>query len=172
MTILTSSGCDVYDYPCAHDKDESKYYYFKHKPANWKADTIYIKSTDIVIPPIATGFMWECKSSGKSDTLNEPLAPTVENSLFDDNTVQWKTKPYNALLQPGDIIGSSDWTVDDAAILIDDFGLESNYLTSFRLYGVPVDATEVVITNVIVVTLASNKEFTYNRSLRIPIKEL
>ena len=172
MTILTSKGCEIYDYPCAHDKDESKYYYFKHKPATWEADAVYIKSVDVVIPTPSTGFMWECKSSGRSDVLVEPVAPTVENSLFDDGTVQWKTKPYDALLKPGDIIDSSTWESDHVDTKIDSFSLLGNYLVGFRLYEVALDATEVTITNILVVTLANGTEQTYNRSIRIPIKEL
>jgi hypothetical protein len=172
MTILTSTGREVYDYPYAHDKDESKYYYFKHKPATWDADTVYLKAVDIVIPTPSTGFMWECKSSGRSDALVEPIAPTVENMSFDDGTVAWKTKPYNAILKPGDTITASTWESDNIDTLIDDFTLMGNYLVGFRLYGIVAGAEDVTITNILTVTLASGNKQVYNRSMRIPIKEL
>ncbi|RLC98685.1 MAG: hypothetical protein DRI46_10880 [Chloroflexi bacterium] len=172
MTILVSKGCDVYTYPCPHDKDESKYYYLKYKPATWEIDKVYIKSTDIVLPTVETGFMFKCVSGGRSDVTTEPVFPTVENETIDDGTVKWKAVPYDALMGFNDIITTSTWQVEEVGTLIDSFSLDNNFLVGFRLYEVPVDATEVTVTNVIVITKPDGKEFTYNRSIKFTIKEL
>lgn len=171
MTIIKTDCKDIYEYPCPHDPDEHKFYFFNYRPEEWSAEKVYVKNSAIVIPSIANGFMYTCVSGGKSST-DLPVFPTIENERVDDGTVTWKAIPYEALIAPDDVISLSTWEADDVATLIDSFTVLGGGTTGFRLYGVPVGATTVTVTNKVDITKPDATIWKLNRSILFNIKEL
>ncbi len=154
----------------AYDKDEKKFYSLSYRPVYWAANKEYIKGVDVVIPATPNGLMYECYSGGISGAT-EPTFNTKENGVTDDNSVTWKAKAYNLLLNTDDIITTSTWTGTNSETLDSDIIVDGIY-TKVRLTGVLPDAkTATLINHVVVIRLNGDIE-EFDRTIIIPVSVL
>lgn len=83
-------------------------------PDMWLADTAYSVG-DLMRPPVANGFIYECTVDGISGSAN-PGWGTAQDQTFADNTVTWKTHinlaMVNATRVPADYSAITDYSAN------------------------------------------------------------
>lgn len=181
MTILIEKGCTEIELPCSYNYcfGEARFYAISYKPQVWEVSKVYIKGQELILPTVDNGFMYDCVSSGISGLI-EPVFSTVESEETEDNTVIWRAKPYNLLLNLGDTVNSSVWegiaevysggvTTYDSNITLDSEAIVVNRQAIVRLVSVPVDTVKVRLTNTLTLTLASGGTETYKTTIVITI---
>ena len=172
MSILYSLGDEPFLLPetMAYDINEKKFYSMSYRPISWSADTEYKKDIDVIMASVPNGLYYECTSGGISGSI-EPAFNTSERDVTNDGTVEWITRPYDLLLNTGDVIIASTW-VGTNGETIDNESIVSSIHTKFRLTAVAADSTEVTIVNHITVTRLNGDDEELDRSIIIPVKPL
>ena len=89
------------------------YYQCVH-PNMWEASTVYVAG-DLIRPPVANGFIYECTVGGTTSATN-PGWGTAQDQTFTDGTVTWKTHINIALVNaprvPGDYSAITDYSAN------------------------------------------------------------
>ncbi len=116
MPIVYGDGLKPVKYPFPHDAQEKKYYSFVMRPTVWSPVLEVVFEEDVLVPIVTNGFQYECVSSGVTGA-SEPAFGTVEDEETADNTAVFKAVPINALLNSGDVITQSSWSIQAAGVL-------------------------------------------------------
>lgn len=136
MAIIYSDNSSKIQWPDAnaHDPNSQKFYYIYYRPEYWNPITSYIKDSDVVLPSVDNGCMYECVSGGISAT-DEPTWITIEGNLFNDNDVKWRCMPRRSRLTNKDIILTSTWTAT-SGVSLDSQNIQGGFITSVKVSAI------------------------------------
>jgi hypothetical protein len=179
MAILFTGNTNIIDFPVAHDPQDEKYYTFAWRPAIWQPSTNYFRE-DLILPTEHTGFYYVCTDPGISGE-DTPVFPTQGKTTFESGTTKWKTFPYNFLLRPEDTIAFDDLvTVDapeiqfissDENITISNVGTDGS-ICWCKLSTIPENINSFLLTNRVHIIRSNGAIERFDRSVRVPVKEL
>ena len=167
MTAVYLTGKKIPTLQSKHDPSDAKYYPFTYRPQVRSNSTVYYVG-DVVIPTVFNGLMYECVNPGISASA-EPVMSTKLNSKTTDNSVIWFTKPYEALLEPGDSVTASAFSVSEGVSLTDESTPGDTTYVKVTITG---SISEFILTNTVTVTRSDSKVETFERSIRVEVTEL
>lgn len=166
---LYALGDKPFKHPTVYDPNEKVYYSISYRPRTRADSTEYLKGVDVVILTTPNGLLYECVSGGMS-AATPPTFSTVEGDDTEDGSVTWRTRPYDLLLNTGDVITASTWTGTNGET-IDNDAIVNSIQTKFRLTAVPAGATTATLVNHITVTRVNGDVEEFDRSIIIKVKD-
>lgn len=174
MAIFHTGNRPFYHYK-SYDRDEEVVFSITYRPETWEADKEYISAdhqldvdnSNLIIPSVPNGWMYECSSGGISSS-SEPAFLTTKNSITIDNTCEWKAMPYSLLLMSGDTIASSTWIPNTGESIKDD-SIVGGIQVKFTLFGVLSTEDKANITNRITINRASGSIERYDNTIIIKV---
>lgn len=165
MIIYKSTDDGPLELETPHDSNEVLDYVINYSAPTRANSTKYLLD-DIVYPATRTGIYLLCIQPGISAS-SEPTISTVKSTKITDGTVKWKVIQDTFLLQEGESIASSSWTVTGSVTLSSESF--TSIATTIFVGTIPTDVTSFTLTNT--VTTDSVPSRTFERSVLVSVED-